>query len=59
VAKEHITLVCGMNLALAQGLVAALGADGVDVRLDPMPGSCCVALAAAGKPAAPGDRGNA
>jgi len=59
VAKEHITLVCGMNLALAQGLVAALGADGVDVRLDPMPGACCVALTAAGKPAAPGEQGNA
>jgi predicted ArsR family transcriptional regulator len=49
VAKEHIALVCGMNLALAQGLVTGLGADGVDVRLDPMPEACCVVLAAAGK----------
>lgn len=46
VAKEHVALVCGMNLALAQGLVAGLGADGVNVRLDPAPGTCCVALSA-------------
>jgi predicted ArsR family transcriptional regulator len=51
VAKEHISLVCGMNLALAQGLVAGLGAAGVDVRLDPKPGACCVAFAAPGKTA--------
>jgi predicted ArsR family transcriptional regulator len=47
VAKEHTALVCGMNLALAEGLVQGLGAEGIDVRLDPMPGSCCVALTAA------------
>jgi len=56
VAKEHITLVCGMNLALAQGLLSGLGADGVDVRLDPKPGACCVAIAAPGKPTATGSR---
>jgi len=44
VAKDHTALVCGMNLALAQGLLAGLGAEAVDVRLDPKPGSCCVAL---------------
>jgi predicted ArsR family transcriptional regulator len=49
VAKDHTTLVCGMNLALAEGLVSGLGADAVDVRLDPMPGSCCVALRAQGR----------
>jgi predicted ArsR family transcriptional regulator len=58
VAQEHISLVCGMNLALAQGLVTGLGASGVDVRLDPKPGACCVAFAAAGK-AAPTPRGGA
>jgi predicted ArsR family transcriptional regulator len=46
IAKDHTTLVCGMNLALAEGLVVGLGAEGIDVRLDPMPGTCCVALAA-------------
>jgi predicted ArsR family transcriptional regulator len=45
VAKEHIALVCGMNLALAEGLVVGLGAEGIDVRLDPTPGACCVAFA--------------
>jgi predicted ArsR family transcriptional regulator len=49
VAKEHTNLVCGMNLALAQGLVAGLGADRIDVRLDPMPGTCCVALGVTGR----------
>jgi predicted ArsR family transcriptional regulator len=44
VAKEHIALVCGMNLALAEGLVSGLGAKGVGVRLDPRPGACCVAF---------------
>jgi predicted ArsR family transcriptional regulator len=58
VAQEHISLVCGMNLALAQGLVAGLGASGVDVRLDPKPGGCCVAFVAPGK-AAPTPRGGA
>ena len=36
-----------MNLALAEGLLAGLEAEGVDVRLDPQPGTCCVALASA------------
>ncbi len=49
VAQEHTALVCGMNLALAEGLVEGLGAGGVDVRLDPMPGACCVALRAQGR----------
>ena len=49
IAKDHTTLVCGMNLALAEGLVAGIGAEGIDVRLDPKPGTCCVALAAAGR----------
>ena len=49
VAQEHISLVCGMNLALAQGLLQGLGVEGVDVRLDPMPGACCVAFATGAK----------
>jgi predicted ArsR family transcriptional regulator len=44
IAKDHVALVCGMNLALGEGLLAGLGAEGIDVRLDPLPGSCCVAL---------------
>jgi predicted ArsR family transcriptional regulator len=46
VAKDHPALICGMNLALAQGLVTGLGGEGIDVRLDPTPGTCCVALVA-------------
>jgi predicted ArsR family transcriptional regulator len=44
-AKDHTELVCGMNLSLAEGLLAGLEAGGVDARLDPQPGTCCVALA--------------
>ena len=44
--EEHRPLVCGMNLALAEGVVAGLGDDRVLPRLDPQPGSCCVAFGA-------------
>jgi predicted ArsR family transcriptional regulator len=44
-AKDHTELVCGMNLALAKGLLAGLEAEGIEVLLDPRPGTCCVALA--------------
>ena len=59
IAKDHNALVCGMNLAMAEGLVAGLGAEGIDVRLDPLPGTCCVALEAltrkpgSGRPSSP------
>ena len=33
-----------MNLALVEGLVAGLGADGWRPALDPRPGHCCVAI---------------
>jgi predicted ArsR family transcriptional regulator len=41
---EHKELVCGMNLALLQGVVSGLGA--VDARpvLAPRPGLCCVRI---------------
>ena len=44
--EAHRPLVCGMNLALAEGVVAGLGDDRVQPRLDPQPGSCCVAFGA-------------
>ena len=44
--EEHRPLVCGMNLALAEGVVAGLGDDRIEPRLDPQPGSCCVAFGA-------------
>lgn len=39
---EHRDLVCGMNLALAEGIVDGLHDRGHVARLDPQPGSCCV-----------------
>ena len=47
-AQAHMVLVCGANVAFFDGLVLALEASGVDVRLDPAPGRCCVVLAATG-----------
>ncbi len=39
---DHKDLVCGMNLALIEGVVRALGVEGVRAVLDPTPGMCCV-----------------
>jgi len=41
---DHRDLVCGMNLALAGGLLDGLGDDRFAARLDPQPGQCCVAF---------------
>lgn len=46
VAQQHVELVCGMNLALMHGVIAALGDDQADARLDPGPDRCCVAFTA-------------
>jgi predicted ArsR family transcriptional regulator len=43
-AESHRDVVCGMNLALVEGLVTGLGADGWRPVLDPQPGHCCVAI---------------
>jgi predicted ArsR family transcriptional regulator len=45
-AAEHTEIVCGMNLALVEGLVAGLGASGLHPALDPRPGCCCVMIGA-------------
>jgi|SRR5688572_9087263 len=37
-------LICGMNLALIEGLLAGLDLQGVHARLAPRAGMCCVAL---------------
>ena len=44
-AAQHPDVVCGMNLALIEGLVAGLGASGRPA-LDPRPGRCCVVIGA-------------
>jgi len=42
--EQHREVVCGMNLALVEGLVEGLDADGLRPVLDPQPGHCCVAI---------------
>lgn len=41
-AAEHVELVCGMNLALIDGVIDGLGLEGVEANLAPQPGFCCV-----------------
>jgi predicted ArsR family transcriptional regulator len=43
-AERHRDVVCEMNLALVEGLVAGLGRDSWRPVLDPRPGHCCVAI---------------
>jgi predicted ArsR family transcriptional regulator len=43
-ATQHTEVVCSMNLALIDGLVAGLGASRLHPALDPRPGWCCVAI---------------
>lgn len=43
IAATHRSIVCGTNLAMAEGMVEATQADVLPV-LDPQPGSCCVAF---------------
>jgi predicted ArsR family transcriptional regulator len=45
-AERHRDVVCGMNLALIEGLVAGLRLSGLRPALDPQPGHCCVAVGA-------------
>lgn len=49
-AREHTSLVCGMNLALLTELGRALAHDAIQARLDPAPGRCCVVLTVAERP---------
>jgi len=43
-AALHRDLVCGMNLALIDGLIDGLGPSAIHAYLDPGPGRCCVAI---------------
>jgi predicted ArsR family transcriptional regulator len=42
--EEHRPLVCGMNLALVDGIVHGAGGTGLEARLDTRPGMCCVVI---------------
>lgn len=43
-ARDFPPLVCGMNLALLGGLLEGLGESGLEARLRPRPGECCVEI---------------
>src|SRR4051812_21510970 len=45
-AAEHTELVCGLNLALVEGVLDALEAETLRARLAPHDGHCCVKVAA-------------
>ena len=42
--ESHRMLVCGTNLAMAEGIASGTGVTGVRPVLDPQPGYCCVAF---------------
>jgi predicted ArsR family transcriptional regulator len=44
VAGQFPAVVCGMNLALLEGLLEGLGATEVAAVVDPVPGRCCVTV---------------
>lgn len=48
-ARENTDLVCGMNLALMQGVTKGLGAKQVAATLEPHDGMCCVAFHVTGR----------
>ncbi|HEX5596184.1 MAG TPA: helix-turn-helix domain-containing protein [Micromonosporaceae bacterium] len=43
-AQNHTEMVCGMNLSLLGGLLAGLGQPGLNARLAPADGQCCVRI---------------
>jgi predicted ArsR family transcriptional regulator len=47
---EHRTLVCGMNLAMAEGILSGVGPTGLEAHLDPAVGRCCVVFEPAPQP---------
>jgi predicted ArsR family transcriptional regulator len=42
--ERHRDIVCGMNLALADGMLSGLRDDRFEASLDPRPDGCCVAI---------------
>jgi predicted ArsR family transcriptional regulator len=45
-ARRHTELICGMNLRLLDGVLDGVAESGLTAELDPLPGRCCVRLAA-------------
>ena len=50
-AAQHPDMVCGMNLALIDGLIEAFGASNLHAELAPRPGRCCVVITDNSQPA--------
>lgn len=55
-AQEYTDLVCGMNLELMTGFVDELDGIGLEARLEPTPGQCCVRLCRPDQPDQPDDK---
>jgi len=49
-AAGHTELVCGMNLALVDGLIHGLHIESMSARLEPQSGFCCVKVATLPRP---------
>jgi predicted ArsR family transcriptional regulator len=49
-ADRYPPLICGMNLALLEGLLAGAAVTALEAGLDPRPGDCCVVLREAARP---------
>ena len=47
-AKEHVRLICGMNLAIMRAVTEQVSQSRLAARLEPGPDRCCVILAAGG-----------
>jgi predicted ArsR family transcriptional regulator len=47
VALAHPEVVCGMNLAILEGVIDGLRTQAIEARLAPETGRCCVVVAAA------------
>jgi predicted ArsR family transcriptional regulator len=43
-AQQHTDLICGMNLSMMKAAIEEVGDTGLDARLEPVPGECCVKL---------------
>jgi predicted ArsR family transcriptional regulator len=43
-AQEYRDLICGMNLEFLSGFTGSLSGIGLEARLEPRPGQCCVRL---------------
>jgi predicted ArsR family transcriptional regulator len=44
VARDHTEVVCGLNLRLVEGVIAASVDSNACARLDPQPDQCCVVI---------------